>query len=156
MFFFGIADSDAYLTGFFVEGRDDIWRKGDCQLACRWLAHFQHAGGGLFCVPNGPLTSMADVGVSAFLLRAYDLGNSRKRRSTSGGIVIGDMPTREGRDREVENGRLEGRCDRAGTRKARDLVRLCCLAKGGSGSLIVDLCRPCRFRIAASQLGDLT
>ena len=53
--------------------------------------------------PSGPFISIAVVGVSCFLLRAFVLGRSKKRRETSDGIAMGSLPTRECLGREVVN-----------------------------------------------------
>lgn len=45
--------------------------------------------------PKGPETSNADLGASALRLLVLKLGISMKRRETSEGIEIGDLPTRE-------------------------------------------------------------
>jgi hypothetical protein len=46
-------------------------------------------------VPSGPTTSTADTGTSFFLLRILDLGRSKKRNDTSGGIDMAAPPIRE-------------------------------------------------------------
>lgn len=46
-------------------------------------------------VPNGPVTSTADTGTSFFRLLMFDLGRSKKRSDTSGGIDIAAPPIRE-------------------------------------------------------------
>lgn len=78
MFFCRIIDTEIdFLFELIVCGLK-IRRQRYAHLSCfhQSAQLFSTGSSALPCIPNGPVTSTAVVGVSGFLLRAFDLGRS--------------------------------------------------------------------------------
>ncbi len=87
------AQGDFLVLGVMICG--EIWWQRKCHLACS--QHQRQSCSNLWFdeLPKGPVTSTADTGTSFFRLLMFDLGKSKKRSDTSGGIGIAALPIRE-------------------------------------------------------------